>query len=120
MARITLFTDLKPKTVLDLAGDVAHDLGFKVEQLDDWLLGARKGSMGMSFLIGAFEAYCDFKLFVETCEDATTCLTLERNTPWWTGLLGVSRVKTQATKLADAFEEEIEAQGGAILGRSQM
>jgi hypothetical protein len=39
--------------------------------------------------------------------------------PWWTGLIGVNRVKNQAKTLADAIEEAIRDAGGEVLKRAE-
>src|SRR5262249_28814621 len=44
---------------------------------------------------------------------------IERNTPWWTGVIGVSRVKSWAKSLADEIEDEIEHQHGRVYGRQE-
>ena len=39
---------------------------------------------------------------------------LKRNSPWWTGAIGVSRVSTRAKKLAEAIAEALDEAGGKV------
>ena len=50
-------------------------------------------------------------------DDDTVEIRIERNSPWWTGMIGVNRVKKRAEELADAVERSIERDGGEVLRR---
>ena len=77
---------------------------FEVSTAPDGRLSAKKGNFGLSIVFGAFIAYCDFT-FATTAEGSNTRLTMTRNNPWWTGLIGISRVKKAATRFADVLQQ---------------
>lgn len=116
MAGITIVTDLDPKDALRTVRSAAKELGFKVYRVDDWELQIQKGNLFASIFLGAFIAYCNFQVFIEESRNKLK-IVIERNTPWWTGLIGVSRVKGQAKSLADMVEDDIEDGGGKIYAR---
>ena len=116
MAGITIVTDLDPKDALRTVRSAAKELGFAVYRIDDWELQVQKGNLFASIFLGAFIAYCNFQVFIEETRNRVR-IVIERNRPWWTGLIGVSRVKTAAKNLADLVEDDIEDQGGKIIDR---
>lgn len=111
-------TQATPEHLLEVGGNVAGNLGYNIEQEGPWTLRLQKGSLAASIFVGAFVAYCDFKLNVIFPGDGTAHLHLERNTPWWTGVIGVKRVKSRAKELADAYGNEMVRQGVAIIQRN--
>lgn len=117
MAAILLVTGAPPEYLRDTALNVARDLGFELVPLNDWSHGAKKGSLALSLLFGAFVAYCDFKLNIAFPGDGTSHLILERNNPWWTGYIGVSRVKGRAAELANTIQQVLGQNGVPIYDR---
>lgn len=113
MASITIVTDLNVKEALRTVKNIAKDLDFAVSQVDDLELLVTKGNLFVSILAGAFVAYCKFHVFIEEGRDRIR-IVIKRNSPWWTGIIGVNRVKSLAKKLADGIEDEIEEQGGNL------
>ncbi len=118
MAGITIVTDLDPKAALKTVKSVAKGLGFAVYRVDDWELQVQKGNLVASIFLGAFIAYCNFQVFVEETRSRVK-IVIERNTPWWTGFIGIGRVKTMAKNLADLVEDDIEDQGGKVYTRKE-
>ncbi len=88
---------------LDAVRAAAQTEQFEVSTTPDGRLSAKKGSFGLSIVLGAFIAYCDFT-FATQPNDGGTRLTMTRNNPWWTGLIGISRVKSAATRFADTLQ----------------
>ena len=88
--------------------------GFTVTPVDPWTLKAQKGNMAMSIFLGAFIAYCDFTGRISTAPDGSIQLAIERNKPWWTGLIGVNRVKNACNSLGDDVQRAL---GAACVGR---
>lgn len=114
MAGHKLITDLDSELAYKIARKAAKGLDFAVTSLGDGAFAAQKGNLAMSIILGAFIAYCDFKVMVED-DDDRTLIEIERNAPWWTGFIGVNRVKTRAKELKDDIVRRIEDEGGAIL-----
>jgi hypothetical protein len=105
--------DLDAEALYKIAFRRAQDLGFTVRAADDRAFVATSGSLPLSFVVGAFVAYCDFRVDVEEYEDGNE-LVLERNTPWWAGMIGVSRVKAKANQLVQNIKDEVELRGGKV------
>ena len=118
MAGLVIVTDLDAEATLKIAGKVARKLEFATHRVDDWELEATKGSLVASIFLGAFIAYCDFRIWVEEERDRSVAISIERNCPWWSGIIGVNRVKNQATALADAIERALEREGAEVLDRT--
>ena len=114
MAGIKLVTDMDAKLLFKIAFREAQDKGFAVEKIGDRRFTARKSSMAVSILLGAFVAYCDFVVAVEDYDHETE-LVLERNSPWWTGVIGVHRVKSWATDLVKTIGDSIEDAGNRVI-----
>ncbi len=112
-----IITNLEDKEALLTARDAARDLGFSVSRTGDWEFQAQRGNLGLSIFVGAFIAYCDFEVAITLSGDDNVEINITRNTPWWTGLIGVRRVKNWAKSLADRIEEDIRRQGGEIIRR---
>lgn len=105
---------LEPRRVRQLAVDVGTDDGFAVEEPDRWEIRLRQGGMASSILLGAFIAYCDFPVSIQDFDDDSVEVVLQRNNPWWTGLIGVNRVKKRAKGYIDALKDALEDAGGRI------
>jgi hypothetical protein len=103
-------TNLDAEAAITAASEAAQRLDFMVREAGDWELNVRKGNLALSIFVGAFVAYCDFRIFVEQRRNDSIKITLERNTPWWTGLIGVQRVKNRAKEI----EEFLLDQGGEV------
>jgi hypothetical protein len=108
-----------PNVLKEVAIHVAGGMGYGVEQTGPWSMQAKQGSLAASIFVGAFIAYCDFNVSVVAQPDGTQHLVLERNTPWWTGLIGVKRVKNRAAELADAYGNELIRRGVQIVRRNE-
>lgn len=111
-------TNMPSQQLKDLAIHVAGGMEFGVQDIAPWSLAVTKGSLAASIFVGAFVAYCDFKVHIAVLPDGNSQLVLERNSPWWTGFIGVGRVKTKALELADAYGDAILSQGFAVLHRA--
>ncbi|MCB9892968.1 MAG: hypothetical protein H6839_00795 [Planctomycetes bacterium] len=111
-------TQGQPEHLLQITGDLAPAMKYRVEQSGAWTLKLQQGSLAASIFVGAFVAYCDFTVNIIVPGDGTTHWVLERNTPWWTGIIGVNRVKGRARDLADAYGNEMARQGVPILQRN--
>lgn len=114
MAGFKIWTNLPPEKAFRLARRAAENLQFAVRSRGQGAFSAGKGNMALSLFVGAFVAYCDFQVYVDEVGEETE-IRLERNSPWWTGLIGIGRVKTKATELATAIADEIEDEGGKVL-----
>jgi hypothetical protein len=119
MPGIRMLTDLNPEAAVKTVSRVARRLSFSVYHTGDWELVAQKGNMLLSVFVGAFVAYCYFRISVYAERGERIEIEIQRNTPWWTGVIGVNRVKNWAKSLADEIEDEIEHQGGRIYGREE-
>jgi hypothetical protein len=117
MPGFSLRTNLDAEEALKAAKRAAKQLDYTVAELDDWELSVQKGNLAASIFVGAFVAYCDFRVTVESRRDGTVEIVLERNTPWWTGIIGVNRVKSRAKELADEIEADVLDRKGEILKR---
>lgn len=112
-------TNGDPGALMDVAIHVAGGLGYGVEETAPGTLSVKQGSFVASLFLGAFIAYCDFKVVVHSPGDGSAHLVLERNSPWWTGVIGVNRVKKRARELADAYGNELVARGVPIVSRNE-
>src|SRR5262245_33283430 len=112
MAGFSIRTGVDPETAFKTARRTAKDQGFTVRNVGDWEFVAQRGNLIASIFVGAFIAYCDFHVFVEENEKGAVEISIQRNTPWWTGAIGVHRVNNAAKALADAIEESIRDDGG--------
>lgn len=119
MAGLRMGFRASPDAILGAAGTAAHVAGYRVTPKGPQEVWAQKGNFALSLLIGAFIAYCNFRLVVEALPDGVAQLTLYRNTPWWTGVIGVSRVKSKAKELADLIAKTIAASDIPYLGFSE-
>jgi hypothetical protein len=103
--------------VLATVREAARAEQFDVAMEPDGLLAVRRGSFALSIVLGAFIAYCDFKFMLEPAVGDTVRLSLVRNNPWWTGLIGISRVKKAAARLADAVHRAL---GPRVVSRTDV
>jgi len=115
MAGSSIVTDLEYNTAIKLVGSVARDEGFAVERVEDDELQLRKGNLALSIFLGAFIAYCNFKIIFHPEKGNRVEIEMNRNSPWWTGIIGIGRVKSIFKKLVNAIEDEIEDAGARIL-----
>jgi hypothetical protein len=119
MAGIRILTDLEGTAAMDTVRGVARRHGFAVSRTDEWELLVQKGSLTASIFVGAFVAYCYFPVRFYCERPGETEIEIERNSPWWTGILGVNRVKNWAKTLADSVEDALEDQGWQVLKRRE-
>jgi hypothetical protein len=111
-----IITDLPEESAYNLARNVARDLEFDVERDDDFAFTAGKGNLLVSILLGCFIAYCRFEVdIVRGKYDGEVEISISRNNPWWTGLIGIGRVKKRAKELADEIADAIEEDGGKVI-----
>lgn len=120
MAGITIVTNLQAEEAVKIVTKVAKRNSFKVYRVEDWELIVQKGNLPLSIFLGAFIAYCYFRVLIEEDRSDTIAITIERNSPWWTGVIGVSRVKSWAATLADEIERAIESKGGEVVSRENV
>ena len=92
---------------LQAVRDAAQAEQFEITGEPDGGLAARKGNFALSILLGAFIAYCEFKFAAQPAGAGAVRLSMKRNSPWWTGLIGVSRVKKAALRFADLVEQSL-------------
>lgn len=114
MAGFKIWTNLEPEKSYRLARREAENQDFAVRPIGDFSFSAQKGNFAVSLLVGAFIAYCDFRVDVDDLGSETE-IRIERNSPWWTGVIGVGRVKKRARDLATAIADRIEDEGGKVL-----
>ena len=117
MAGHAYITAGDPDLLKDVAIHVAGGMGYGVEDMGPGSLKISQGSFAASIFLGAFIAYCDFQVQILVPGDGTSHLVLERNNPWWTGVIGVNRVKKRARELADAYGNELVARNVQIVRR---
>ncbi len=115
MAGSAIVTNLDLQTSMKMVGSVAKDMGYSVSRVEDDELRLKQGNLAASIFLGAFIAYCDFKVIFQPKIHICGDIEMNRYNPWWTGLIGVGRVKNMFKKLVDAVEDEIEHAGGQIL-----
>src|SRR5262245_21716382 len=119
MAGFKIVTDLDEDTAFKIARRAARDLDFSVKTVETMVFRTSKGNLALSIFAGAFVAYCDFVISVEENRNSTTIF-LERNSPWWTGVIGVNRVKNRAKELAEAIADAIEDARGRVLKEKEI
>jgi hypothetical protein len=90
--------------VMVIARETATDLGFQITDDSACAFRAGKSNLPLSILVGAFVAYCDFRVTC-TANPGGSKVFIERNKPWWTGIIGLSRVAKQAKLLAEAIRD---------------
>ncbi|MHC4839842.1 MAG: hypothetical protein ACYTDT_02635 [Planctomycetota bacterium] len=118
MAGHAYITNGDPNVLREIVCAMSPASGFSVEEVGPFQFKVRKGNLAASIFVGAFIAYCDFDVSVTAHADGTQHLVIQRNSPWWTGVIGVNRVKKAASALADAFGNEILRLGIQIFQRN--
>src|SRR5262249_47381359 len=111
-----ILTDMGASQALEIASKAARRLAFAVDQADEWELSVRKGNLALSIFLGAFIAYCNFNVRIYETDAGKVEIEIERNSPWWTGVIGVNRVKTRAKEYRDEICDGIEHHGAKVLG----
>jgi len=116
MAGFIITTDMAPEKALRLACDVADGLDFEVSDVNSWTFRATKGSFPLSIFLGAFIAYCCFDVEIQDgSHHDEVDIVIIRNSPWWTGWIGVQRVKSRAKELAEAIADAVEKEGARVV-----
>jgi hypothetical protein len=116
MAGHIIVTNLSEKAAEKLARGVARDLDFGIVREDDFTFSAGKGNLVVSILLGAFIAYCNFLVEIAPGKyDGEVEIIINRNSPWWTGIIGINRVKKRAKELAGKIADAIEDDGGEVI-----
>jgi hypothetical protein len=114
----TLTAEMRRDMALSVAARAAHAEGFEVQHLYEWEFVARRSSLTMSWLMGPFVTYCNFRVSVLEHRQGVQVV-VQRNVPWWTGLSGLRGVRSWALKLANAIDGALEAGGGKVLDRQE-
>jgi hypothetical protein len=117
MPGIFLVTNMDAAGAAATVRKAARRLDFEVEEHEDGEMQLTKGSMAASIFLGAFIAYCNFHVSVRRKRDDTVEITIDRNSPWWTGVIGVNRVKSRAKELADEIEDTLRDERANVLHR---
>ena len=121
MAGFKIVTNLKADEAFKLARRAAKDRGFTVQRTEDDLgFSAAKGNLILSIFLGAIIAYCNFQVLVDEFDDGTSDVIIERNKPWWTGWLGLNRVKNAAKQLVETIADYIHENGGEVLSQKEI
>ena len=107
---LTLHSGASAETVREVIHSVSPPQKFTVQDEGPGRYRVRRGSLGLSIFAGAFVAYCNFVVHVAP-EGEGTRVTLQPNSPWWTGLIGVGRVKKVAKALLDGWAAELQSRG---------
>jgi len=114
-----LVTNAPAQHVLGVTQHAAGALGFRTHPTSPWSFSAQKGNLAVSILFGAFIAYCNFNVYVSQSPDGNTAVSIVRNSPWWTGVIGVRRVRRRADELGNAIAGTLVQQQYAILHHAQ-
>mgnify|MGYP000160611461 CR=1 FL=1 len=114
-----LVTNAAASQALATVQGAAHSLGFRMQQTSPWTFQAQKGSLAAGIFLGAFIAYCNFGVTIAQMPDGMTAISIVRNRPWWTGAIGVMRVKKRADELGNAVGQGLVAQQLAVLNHTQ-
>jgi hypothetical protein len=120
MTGIKLVTNVEPDKGLQLAWRAAQDLGFDLTPIQDSTFEASKGRAIWSILVGPAAPHCRFKLSAHAYPDGTTDLVLERNSAWTSGLIGLRRIKGEATALMDKVAQAVQHSGGQVVERKEI
>jgi hypothetical protein len=117
MPGFSLVTNMDPAEAAAVVRKAGKRLDFEVDDVEVGEMEMRKGSLTASIFLGAFIAYCNFRVIVSRNRRNDTVITIERNSQWWTGIIGVNRVKSRAQELADEIEDSLRDQRADILHR---
>ena len=118
MAGIRIVTNLDREKASAVAKDVARDAGFAVKEGRNGVFSLRKGSLALGLLAAPVAPHCNFDLAIEDGRDGNVELVLERNSPWWGGVVAVNQVQKRAEELMDSIAAGIEQSRGKILKRT--
>ncbi len=119
MPGFRIVTNVGADQALKIVGKAARDLGFSVGITDDLSLSACKGSLALSLVAGIF-SYCNFNIHVKEIDKDIVEVVIERNQPWWTGVIGMNSVKAKVKALADTTAQDLESAGGRILRKDEI
>ena len=120
MAGTIITTELTRKQALKIARKVARDCDYALESLSKCSFRAKQGSLTASIFLGAFIAYCNFELEIQDSRyEGEVDIVLNRNSPWWTGLIGVGRVKNRSRELASAIARSIHRGGNRVINKRE-
>jgi hypothetical protein len=114
MPGLKFTTNLDPDSLYKIAFRHAQDLGYTVRDLGGRAFSATAGNAALNVLSGALHVHCDFRVAIHQYDDGNE-LVLERNAPWWTGMIGVSRVKSKAAELIGKIKEEVHLRGCSLM-----
>jgi len=117
MREISLTANLKPEQTIRIVASAARQLGYSVGFTGDWELTLKKGGLLSNLLAGPLAPPRDFRVVVRERSDKTVEVSISLNKPWWSGMVGLRRLRSQAQALADAVESAIRESGGKILER---
>lgn len=109
-----LVTDMDPRRIRDIVLDVAEREGFDIDPLDRWCFKLTRGSKGASILVGALADYCELQVTVQKYDDVTSEVLLEAGSAWWTGVIGMVRVRDAARSLANRMKDRLEDRGAYV------
>ena len=119
MAGHQFSVNLPAKAVAKTAKEVAESLKFRVDETDLFNFRLKKGNFAVSLIAGAFIVYCDFTVELEEDEVGNTTCIMVRNVPWWTGLIGINRVKNAAKSLVEDIADELQESGAIVRNREE-
>lgn len=114
-----IVTNAPADRVRHIAHEAARFQGFGVAPAGEWSFELSQGSLFVSILLGAFIAYCKFQLHITSAPDGNTVVTLIRNKPWWTGVIGVKRVKKKADGLGAGIVSGLQQGQFSVLRHDQ-
>jgi hypothetical protein len=117
MAGIFLIVNQGAETAFKVVAGAARALHYTVTCLADGELSLRRGSLIAGLVVGPFVPYCDFRVSFHSRERETE-IRLELNKPWWTGTIGLKRVRGRAEELAGAIDLAVREAGGTVLKRN--
>jgi hypothetical protein len=115
---ISVNVDLSVDDTFKIASQVARHLNYSVLFVGDTELTVRKGSVLANLVVGAVVPICDFRVSVRAAPDKSVEVAIQVNRPWWSGMLGLKRVKARADELADAIASAVRERGGKVLKRT--
>lgn len=119
MPGFRIVTNVGADQALKIVSKAARDLGFSVGITDDYALSASKGSFVLSLIAGVF-SYSNFKISAKELDKDVVEVVIERNQPWWTGLIGMNSVKAKVKAITDATARDLEGIGGKIMRKEEI
>jgi hypothetical protein len=117
MPGIVLVTNMDASGAAAIVRKAASRLDFQVKEVADGEMELRKGNLAASIVLGMVVAYCNFHVSIRRKRDDTVEITIDRNSPWWSGTIGVSRVKNKVKELADEIEDRLRDERANVLHR---